>query len=1703
MRLVKQLAVLSMLLVLLGCDNKDKKDSVSAPTKTQPTSELVDSSNNIEKTNPTIQPQNTFTPTPELIEEYHNKQLTVIDSSEVILDGSSTLVITFSVPINPKLNFSNLLRLIDHDKGNVDGAWELSDNGLELRHRYLEPNRKLTLTIDKMLAAINNSHLKEVYQVEITTQDRKPMVGFASNGFLLPSKSMTGLPVTTLNVDKVDVNFFKIKPEKLSDFMADYGLINRFTTWNSKKLNNYADLVFSSRFDLNPKRNAQETVLINLSTITELQPTGVYIAVMNQAGSYNYSNPATMFSISNIGISVHAYGKGKLAVITHALDNGQPLANINLTVQCGKNIQDSNKNCTNINTQTDKQGYAEITLPSGKDYTVLTASDGQQNSLVNLDRNALDLSEFNLTGSAFYQKQLFAFGPRDLYRPQETIEYNALLRDADGKPLPEQPIVVDVISPDGRVVDNFTLKTQQDTKGLYQWHFVIPSDAATGKWSFRFNLGDDDYRYAYFQVEEFLPERLAMEINVPSAKPLVTDQAIDFNIKGWYLYGAPASGNDLTGNLYLKKVDSLPELPDYKIGAITDSGFDRQLDGIDQLLDNNGIAQVNVDSDNWTDFRSPVKLVMQASLLDSGGRPITRYASQTIWPANQMPAVRALFSEQAYYDWSTDRYEKRPTVDKNAVADFEVAYINTDGQKLATNNLKARIICERRDYYWTWSDDEGWKQNYNASEFTLYEEKLSIPENGSAKVSYHPDNYGSYRLEVVDTKNNIISSMRFWSGYNWSDNTNGTNAVRPDQVKLSIDKALYAVGDTAKVHVQAPVAGSGYISLETNDGMLWKQDIRVDENGLDVEIPIQDWGRHDIYISAMIIRPSTNASVQTIKRAIGLLYLPLDTSSRQLNIAIEAPLKTEPEKTIPIKVKMDKQLIQKDQQVTVLLSAVDSGVLNITDFVTPDPYSAFLGRKRYDVDLYDVYGKLIEGSGRNVNMSFGGDALLSQNAAGGKKPLTQVNIVAQQLKTIQLNEDGEGIVDLTLPNFNGELRLMAQAWDDNRFGKTEQKMVVAAPVVAELSIPRFLSGGDKAVLALDLNNLTEKAQTLQIDVATTGLIQQTISKLNTITIDSKQRQIISVPITADYGYGEGTLTVNIKDIVLEDGSDYQIKRSWQVGVRPAYTGTTKNYAVAINDGQSWTFPASDMVNLIDNTIDGKLVVSNQPPLNIAQYIKSLFAYPYGCLEQTISGLYPSLYVNQEQLTALGIKTESDDKRREKVQIGISRILSMQRNNGGFGLWSSEGDEDHWLSVHATNFLLQAKERGYHVNDAALNAAMNRIGQYTYDINAFNSLPNYYDDSVASDYVQFATKAYALMVLAQQNKITPAMRNEINRMSQQLDNNNALALSPLPIVQLALSAKITGFENIYNNLMAKALTTNYRNQNAWLGDYGSEVRDKALVLSLLIDNDLSADKQASYLFNLSDLLNDKRYFSTQELNALFMAGWSLEQHKNAQEFKVKINHQVKDVTKSLSRSLDFAELTKGLTVANENNAEPLYIKFTLSGYSKNAPAPTANDNILTINRNYYDLQGNAIKPDQLKVGDLLVIVLDVTARESIHDALIVDFLPAGLELENQNLMNSSVNLLAIPELANLLKDEDSNDVKYQEYRDDRYVAAVDIRDYVDTNKYRKRVAYLVRAVTAGNYMIPYPYVESMYRPERFAIGKSLDLMSIVERNASQQ
>ncbi|MGE2647954.1 alpha2-macroglobulin, partial [Escherichia coli] len=1060
-----RVAACMLMLALAGCDNNDnaptavKKDAPSEVTKAV-------SSENASSAKLSVPERQ------KLAQQSAGKALTLLDLSEVQLDGAATLVLTFSIPLDPDQDFSRVIHVVDKKSGKVDGAWELSDNLKELRLRHLEPKRDLIVTIGKEVKALNNATFSKDYEKTITTRDIQPSVGFASRGSLLPGKVIEGLPVMALNVNNVDVNFFRVKPESLPAFISQWEYRNSLANWQSDKLLQMADLVYTGRFDLNPARNTREKLLLPLGDIKPLQQAGVYLAVMNQAGRYDYSNPATLFTLSDIGVSAHRY-HNRLDIFTQSLENGAAQQGIEVSLL-------NEKGQTLTQATSDAQGHVQ--LENDKNAALLLARKDGQTTLLDLKLPALDLAEFIIAGAPGYSKQFFMFGPRDLYRPGETVILNGLLRDADGKALPDQPIKLDVIKPDGQVLRSVV---SQPENGLYHFTWPLDSNAATGMWHIRANTGDNQYRMWDFHVEDFMPERMALNLTGEKT-PLTPKDEVRFSVVGYYLYGAPANGNTLQGQLFLRPLrEAVSALPGFEFGDIAAENLSRTLDEVQLTLDDKGRGEVSTES-QWKETHSPLQVIFQGSLLESGGRPVTRRAEQAIWPADALPGIRPQFASKSVYDYRTDSTVKQPIVDEGSNAAFDIVYSDAQGVKKAVSGLQVRLIRERRDYYWNWSEDEGWQSQFDQKDLIENEQTLDLKADETGKVSF-PVEWGAYRLEVK-APNEAVSSVRFWAGYSWQDNSDGSGAVRPDRVTLKLDKASYRPGDTIKLHIAAPTAGKGYAMVESSEGPLWWQEIDVPAQGLDLTIPVdKTWNRHDLYLSTLVVRPGDKSRSATPKRAVGVLHLPLGDENRRLDLALETPTKMRPNQPLTVKIKASNKNGEMPKQVNVLVSAVDSGVLNITDYVTPDPWQAFFGQKRYGADIYDIYGQVIEGQGRLAALRFGGDG--DELKRGGKPPVNHVNIVAQQALPVTLNEQGEGSVTLPIGDFNGELRVMAQAWTADDFGSNESKVIVAAPVIAELNMPRFMASGDTSRLTLDITNLTDKPQKLNVALTASGLLE--------------------------------------------------------------------------------------------------------------------------------------------------------------------------------------------------------------------------------------------------------------------------------------------------------------------------------------------------------------------------------------------------------------------------------------------------------------------------------------------------------------------------------------------------------------------------------------------------------------------------------------
>jgi uncharacterized protein YfaS (alpha-2-macroglobulin family) len=1590
-----------------------------------------------------------------LARQYAKFALTVVDVSEIELDGAKTLDITTSVPLDGEQNFNDFIHLTDTQSGaTLDSAWELSPNAMVLHFRHLEPNRKLTLTIDAGLRAFTGKTLATSYTTTLTTSDLKPMVGFASPGSLLPTRLAEGLPIVTLNVDEVEVEFFRVREDKLTQFADQFAASTRIRA--GQEIAKYAELVYGGRFRLEAKKNVRETLLLPIRDLKPLQQPGVYYAVLRSRGQYSYALPATMFMLSDLGLSVHRY-QNRLEVFAQSLEGGAALAGVELS------LFDGNSGAL-ASATTDAQGRAE--LPQNNKTHLLVAKKGTHTSLLRLNTSALDLGDFDISGAQVGPRQLFVFGPRDLYRPGETILLNALLRDADGLPVQDQPLKVEIFQPDGEQKSTFSWRA--DANGFYQHQLKLSQNDPTGTWRVSFDLGDARRKAFYeFKLEEFLPERMALELKA-STTPLAMDARPEFHVNGRYLYGAPASGNRLLGHLFVRPLrDAVPALPGFQFGSIREEIENTAIELPDVSLDNEGNAIVTPENE-WANLHSPLQLVYQASLQESGGRPVTRRIRQAVWPAEQLPGVRLLFE-----DYSVS----------NAPAEFEIVMADAQGQKLAAKGLKVRLIRERRNYFWSYYDGD-WQSRYTEKSYTVVEDVVDVPADGTAKVSF-PVEWGAYLIEVEDPHTHALSSQRFWAGYSWQDGADSSENSRPDQVKLTLDKAAYAAGDVATVTVTPPAAGSGYLMIESSAGPLWWQPIEVGTEGKQFEIPVsKEWARHDLYLSALVVRPGERKTYSTSKRAVGVLHLPLDRQARKLALTLSAPEKMRPNQTLTVKVKADAAGGALAANTRILVSAVDQGILNITSFQTPNPFDNFFARKRYEVDQFDVYGQVIEtGHNRLAKLLFGGDADL---APGGKRPDSNVQLLALQSKVVTLNAQGEAEVSLEIPDFNGSVRVMAQAWNDNQFGAGEAVTIIAAPLVAELAAPRFLASGDETRLALDLTNLTEQNQTLDLQLSTADQLHiKGIPARQNLTLEAGKRRTLLIPVEASGAYGTGKLNLTVTGLRLPgEPPSKPVERSWQIGVRPPYPAEARYFRAVLEPGQSWRLPRDTIEHFDPRSLEVQVGLSSRPPLNLAEHIRQLIAYPYGCLEQVTSGLYPAIYADPVALQTLGIAGDADEKRLEKINQGITRLAMKQLGNGGFGLWSREGEEEYWLTVYATDFLLRAQERGFAVPDSVLGNASERLALYLRNEQTIS--PGYTSDV---RHLRFATRAYAAFVLAR-NQNAPL--GELRSLFEQ----RKAAKTALPLVQLSIALQLMGDSQRAAEALQEGLNFVHaeRSGDSWYGDYSSPLRDEALLYAALEEYDLVPQQRAQRLLQLSDHVAAQRWFSTQERNALFLVG-RLLLPKPEMDWSGHIAHAGQHVLLDNAhpqRRLDGTALNQTLEVRNDSQ-EALYLSTGLSGYPKKS-VPLSNT--LSITREYYRPDGELQDLTKLKSGDLVIAHLEIHASQDVPDALVVDLLPAGLELENQNLGDSSASLqTSVSKFRDWkqLMENNSYRIKHQEFRDDRYVAAISVDDSSTIH-----LLYLARAVTPGQYLVPPPTTHAMYRPEWQSIGTAPSKLTVLPR-----
>lgn len=778
---------------------------------------------------------------------------------------------------------------------------------------------------------------------------------------------------------------------------------------------------------------------------------------------------------------------------------------------------------------------------------------------------------------------------------------------------------------------------------------------------------------------------------------------------------------------------------------------------------------------------------------------------------------------------------------------------------------------------------------------------------------------------------------------------------------------------------------------------------------------------------------------------MGVTYLPVNMDDRTIALTLEAPELANPNQAVEIPVTAQ----GAGERIHMTLAAVDEGVLLLTGHQSPDPAAFIFGKERLGVDLLDDYGRVLDPNlGAAAALRSGGDQI-----GGAGLSVVPTQTVALFSGLVRLDGQGRGAVTLDLPDFNGELRLMAVAWSETALGAADQPMTVRDPVAAELILPRFLAPGDTAAATASLDNIDGPQGDYAASISAEGPVSVRGGELD-VALAQGERRDAAVTLEAS---DEGIARLRL-DVEGPDG--FTAASTYPIQSRSPYLPETRVRGVILQPGQTYAPPADLLAGYAPGSARAQLSVA-PTPIDAAALYQSLQSYPYACSEQLVSRVMPLLYAGR--LAALAGQS-GPDRADAEVRAALETILGRQGGDGAFGLWRlGDGDASPWLGAYTTDFVARAAEAGHPVPPAALDRALAALQP----VSQGELWRSGYDDAVgdprwSSDTMQRLSDrsaAYALYVLARNGQ---ADRSRLRYMH---DERLDAIESPMARAQIGAALAALGDEARANSAFDAAVAAlGYENDGDW---YQSPRRDLAAVMALAAE---------AGRFEIVERLSDRlprdlpepARLTTQEKAWLILAADALAGEGDTLAVRYGDEAGRRAVT------LDADGLANARAFENTGDT-PLFLTVLTRG-APEGPPPAASEQ-LRLDKSITDTAGRPVGA-AVAQGDRLVVALTLRPeRAALASYVIADLLPAGFEIEA------------------VLRPEDAgpggpygflgtlDQAQISEARDDRFVAALEARRTQSGEPVR--LAYLVRAVTPGDFALPGAVAEDMYKPEVFA------------------
>ena len=1322
---------------------------------------------------------------------------------------------------------------------------------------------------------------------------------------------------------------------------------------------------------------------------------------------------------SNIGlITKRGNDNSMLVAVTNILD-AKPMSGVDLEVL------DYQKQVIYKGTS-DGDGFAHFILKR-KPY-LLVAKKGEERGYLKLDDgSALPLSRFDV-GGAQIQKGLkgFIYGERGVWRPGDSIFVSFILEDKQKTLPPDHPVEFEFYNPQGQLYQRMT--RTQSVDGFYSFHTATTTSSPTGTWNVKIKVGGVTFEKS-IKVETIMPNRLKLDLSFGNQTEL-TNGSSQGTLTARWLFGGIAQNLKAKVDAFLSPQHTAFKGFDGYVFDDPTLTFNTQTQNIfDGRLDANGTTPIKADINLDKQAPGQLRANFVVKVFEPGGNFSIQQVTMPYNVFHGYVGIKIPQGSQLSGMLTTD-----------AGHDIDIADVDVNGRPFGgVRDVDVELYKVQWRWWWDETGDE--LSNFTQNQFNkLVKTEQVRLTNGRGKWQlYIPkDDWGRYLIRVRDRQTGHSTGKIIYVDWpNWSERLQQDNPTEAAMLSFTSDKKSYKVGETGTLTIPTVSDGRALVSFENGSKIVKAVWIDTRKGETQYSFKVEPEMAPNVFVNVTLLQHHNQTNNDLPIRMYGAIPITVDNPETVLKPVIGMPDKIRPETPTSVTVSE-----ASGKEMTYTIAVVDEGLLDLTNFKTPDPHETFYAREALGVKTWDLFDYVIGafGGGLERILSIGGDQALNNNK---NTTVNRFKPVVKFLGPFRLPKGGSQTQHFTLPEYIGSVRVMVVAGHDGRYGFSEKAVAVKKPLMILATLPRVLGPSEKFQLPVTVFAMEKNIRKVTLRVLSDAFTSSTGTQV--VTFNKPGDQLVTFDMDVKNMIGVGKVK-----IIAQSGNETAVQNV-ELNIRNPNPPITRTTERDLRPGETWnnSYGAVGMPGSNKATLE----ISAIPPLNLAKRLSYLMQYPYGCVEQTTSSGFPQLYLDQ----LMDLSAAQKAMVTRNIKATISRLNGFQVSSGGLSYWPGEGDADEWGTNYAGHFMLAAQAKGYSLPVSFLDNWKKYQRQ-----KAVNWAPDPH-----TFYGYDLTQAYRLYLLALAGVPELGAMNRLKEFKY---------LSPEAKWRLAAAYQLAGQPEVATQMIS-GLSTEVKPYNQLFGTYGSDLRDKAMILETLTLLGQRA-KAAVMLHTVAAELARDDWYSTQTTAYSLMA---VAQYcgKNKGGSKLVFNYRSGSANGAITSPSVLWQTplaaNGGNAMVKNNGKNVLYIRFIQQGQ----PAPgqeqegTNNPDILQMSVNYITMTGQPLDVNQLKQGTDFVaqVIIKNPGLRGVYDNMaLTQIFPSGWEILNTRMLNNDEVFKSSPS-------------DYRDVRDDRVYTYFRLPEHKEVTYY-----VMLTAAYTGKYYLPGVYCEAMYNASINALQK---------------